>query len=144
MMNLRSCVRAKFVIGIAAVATVAGIGLTALPAGASVSPRATLAVPAGASVSPRATPACSPFWVKLSGQVIVTVCGVTTRNLSGPDQYTELLISGHANRVWLHQNPSGVGGWARCFEGENRSWTLDDPYRNPGNVQVSSNTAPCS
>ena len=49
------------------------------------------------------------------------------------------------NRVWFHQNPDG-SGWADCFSTSSppRSFTLSGRDRTPGNIQISSNTAPCN
>jgi len=48
------------------------------------------------------------------------------------------------NRVWLHQHADG-SGWGDCFETQNPPSTfgLSGRDRNPGNLQIALNTAPC-
>ena len=130
-MSRFSKITAKSSVALAALATVTAVGVTAQSAAAS--PR----------VSPDACGAHS-FWAELEGgQATAYVCGVSTKNLSGPDIYTGLTISDHANRIWLHQYPDGRG-WAHCFEGRDTSRGISGVDRNPGNIQISSNTAPCN
>jgi hypothetical protein len=130
-MPMFSGVRAKRSIRTAALVTVAAIGVVAGP------------VTAGATVSP-ATCNASNYWAYLQGSTFkLYLCGVGTTNLSGPDLYTRLVISNHSNRIWLHQNPDGIGGWAACFRAPNTQFGIIPMDQNPGNVQISSNTAAC-
>lgn len=92
-------------------------------------------------------PAGSGAWVGLhNANAVDCISGVgtLTRNqiiISEP--FTSMTIHVH-NRVWFHQNPDG-SGWADCFSTSNppRSFTLSGRDRTPGNIQISSNTAPC-
>ena len=119
----------KYRAGLAALAAVAAISVTAQPA------------TAGASVS---SDSCTgtTYWARLTGEATIYVCGVSTRRLGGSDIYTLLSISNHRNRVWLHQHPDG-SGWAICFEGPDRTFSLNGSDENPGNIQIVSNTAAC-
>ncbi len=69
------------------------------------------------------------------------ICAVTTINTTGLGPFTLLEKTTH-NRVWLHQNANG-SGWADCFWADNVDHPLKGRDQNPGNVQVSSNTASC-
>jgi hypothetical protein len=103
------------------------------------------APPAAASVTARIAPAsCGSgnFWVSLlDARFTLYLCSVTTRSLAGNDLYTVMNIHVR-NRIWLHQNPDN-SGWADCFEGKCAEIGLEHRDQNPGNIQVSSNTAPC-
>lgn len=101
------------------------------------------------AVSPAVNcPVGSGTWVGLhNANAVDCISGVgtLTRNqiiISEP--FTSMTIHVH-NRVWFHQNPDG-SGWADCFSTSNppRSFTLSGRDRTPGNLQISSNTAPCN
>ena len=104
---------------------------------------------AQASAAPAACGA-SNFSARLQGgSVTVYVCGVTTRGLGGSDLYSTLTIR-TTDRIWLHETVSGATGWADCTEqsdaNQSHEVTLSLSGRdtNPGNIQISSNTAFCS
>lgn len=102
------------------------------------------AQPAIAEASAQSSCGASNYWAYLQGSTFkLYLCGVGTTNLSGPDLYTELVISNHSNRIWLHQNPDN-SGWADCFQGANKQIALSGRNLNPGNVQISSNTSFCA
>jgi hypothetical protein len=82
------------------------------------------------------------YWVRLQDGFNLYLCSVTTKDLSGGTIYSKL-YSHVNNRIWLHQNPDG-SGWAQCFQGNGTTWGLSGVSTNPGNIQVSSNTAPCA
>jgi hypothetical protein len=46
------------------------------------------------------------------------------------------------HRIWLHADVDGAG-WAACFYSEDNDISIPQQYDDPGNVQVSANTAPC-
>jgi hypothetical protein len=69
------------------------------------------------------------------------ICAVTTVNTTGRGPFNLIEKTTH-NRVWLHQNANG-SGWADCFWADNADVPLTGRDQNPGNVQVSSNTASC-
>ncbi|HET7014380.1 MAG TPA: hypothetical protein VFI65_10745 [Streptosporangiaceae bacterium] len=106
--------------------------------------------PIVAQASATSTCGQANFWAELiGGTVKVYVCGVTTRNLGGPDLYSTLIIR-VPNRIWLHQTVSGSTGWADCDEQSGASMSgpvtvgLSGRDMNPGNLQISSNTAFCT
>ena len=119
--------RTKLAAGIAAIAAAAGTGLMGPPAAAVASPDS-----------------CNSgnAWAWLKSSFTLDLCGVGTTNLSGSDLYSKLHEGNHSNRIWLHQHPDG-SGWADCFRAPNTTWSLNMLQMNPGNVQISSNTAPC-
>lgn len=72
---------------------------------------------------------------------MVYYCGTGVHESGGIDPVSQVLPI-TANRIWFHQNPDG-SGWARCFEGKDELFSVPSAYRNPGNIQVVSNTASC-
>jgi hypothetical protein len=86
---------------------------------------------------------CGPSnaWVAMLGEHSdVYICAVTTVSTAGLGPYTDI-TSTVSNRIWLHQNANN-SGWANCFRGP-AEWLLSGENQNPGNIQVSSNTAAC-
>jgi hypothetical protein len=63
----------------------------------------------------------------------------------GGDPYrwpvTQLDLRAFSNRVWLHQNADGTG-WSVCLTG-GYDWDIYNSAQDPGNIQVSENTAAC-
>jgi hypothetical protein len=122
----------RVVVGTAAVAAV-GLG--------------TVVVAPAAAAAPSAAPqACSSsggnFLAYIQGtQYDLTFCGPHTVTTAGTGPY--VLIEDNApNRIWFHQNANN-SGWADCFRVQFASISLSGRDRNPGNIQVSANTAPC-
>jgi hypothetical protein len=117
----------------------------AISAAAVATLTAGLSVAGTAAASASQTPArCGPSnaTVHLGGASRnLYICGVGTLNTTGSGPYTLLEKSTH-NRVWLHQHANGTG-WADCFWADDVDIVLRGRDQNPGNVQVSSNTASC-
>jgi hypothetical protein len=96
--------------------------------------------------SERRPQACSSsggnFLAYIQGtQYDLTFCGPHTVTTAGTGPY--VLIEDNApNRIWFHQNANN-SGWADCFRVQFASISLSGRDRNPGNIQVSANTAPC-
>jgi hypothetical protein len=71
------------------------------------------------------------------------VCGVGTWTWN---QYYTLhairMPTSPYHRIWLHQNADG-SGWAVCFYSTGGNVSIPFGYDNPGNIQVSANTARC-
>lgn len=53
------------------------------------------------------------------------------------------LTNGTGYRVYLHQNANG-SGWADCFDTNNVYDIIGTRDANPGNVQVTTNSSPCT
>lgn len=69
------------------------------------------------------------------------ICAVITVDTVGLGPFNLIEKTTH-NRVWLHQHADG-SGWGDCFWADNVDTPLSGRDQNPGNVQVSSNTASC-
>lgn len=78
------------------------------------------------------------------------VCGIGTWTWDQAwDLYAIRMYTSPYHRVWLHQNPNG-SGQAVCFYSRDQDVYIQAYFydygtwiQTPGNVQVSSNTAPC-
>ncbi len=75
-------------------------------------------------------------WLVLPGN-----CYHEGDNVNGPGEPSSELTNGTGFRVWFHQYANGTG-WADCFS-NNNAYALTGRDQNPGNVYVSSNSAPC-
>ena len=136
-MSRFSGTRTRNSVKMVAMAAVAALGIV----GGPIVTQASAATSCGAS----------NFSARLQGgSVTVYVCGVTTRNLGGSDLYSTLTIR-TPDRIWLHQTVSGATGWADCIEESDATGpssqvtvALTGRDTNPGNLQISSNTAFCS
>ena len=105
---------------------------------------------ASADTVPTTSLNCAPgsgTWVGLHDVQGNVLCIIGTGTLVPQDfipaPYTSMVI--HVkNRVWLHQFANSTG-WADCFETQNppHAYTLTGRDQNPGNLQISANTAPC-
>jgi hypothetical protein len=106
----------------------------------------TVAVAPTAAAAGAAPQACSTsggnFLAFIKGtQFDLTFCGPHTVTTAGSGPYT-LIEDNAPNRIWFHQNANN-SGWADCFRVQFASIPLSGRDRNPGNIQVSANTAPC-
>lgn len=122
------------------VAVGATVGLTVAP------------VPAHASTTlPAAPETCSPGQPKLDYQYFVSYSSEPWSNVCGTGTWVWNTAYAMMNirmpttpyhRVWFHEFADG-SGWADCFYSEDvdmGTWLRDEE---PGNIQVSANTAPC-
>lgn len=78
---------------------------------------------AATSATPHNTYFCNPATVDVYGGTLLQVATQNTYD-----------------RMWVKEQG---GGWADCFEGYDRAWTMTGRDRGAGEVQLSSNTAPC-
>jgi hypothetical protein len=73
--------------------------------------------------------------------ILPGICYYAGANTNGPGDSSSILTNATGFRVWFHQMASG-GGWADCFS-NNSVYSLTGRDMNPGNVYVSTNSAPC-
>lgn len=158
-MDTRSRFRRLAVIAAGAVALGAGVLAAAGPAQAAASHPGVIVAsqtmtvttpspdPTAVEYAIRAADAapnvCGPSnaWVAMLGDnVDVYLCGVATAPTAGLGPFFDI-TSTVRNRIWLHQNANN-SGWADCRRGPGE-WLLSGRDANPGNIQVSANTAAC-
>jgi hypothetical protein len=63
----------------------------------------------------------------------------TLTNLPQPVDY---IMTSCPTRAWLHQHANG-SGWSLCINPDEKGAILYPPYRNPGNIQITSNPNHC-
>ena len=106
------------------------------------------AVPAGAAIAaPRLQAAASPYcsghsflWIDGAYPHCFFYTGTYVVTGSGP---MGTFVNNTGDRVWLHQNADG-SGWAVCLgHGMVYITAGGTVYQNPGNVQITTNTAIC-
>lgn len=114
----------------AALALVPGVALIAATAG-----------PAAASQPTPASCGAANAVVAVTGNHDVYFCGAATVKTAGDGPFTALSSRVH-NRIWFHQNANG-SGWADCRSVFQQDVRLSGRDQNPGNIQVSANTATC-
>jgi hypothetical protein len=68
-------------------------------------------------------------------------CADVTVNTTGLGPFQILSAKVH-NRIWFHQNANNTG-WADCHQAYMVDQLITGRDQNPGNIQVSSNTAAC-
>jgi hypothetical protein len=66
-----------------------------------------------------------------------------TYTFSGSQDSFSYLVNNTGFRVWFHQDANG-SGWADCFNHGNAYGIANGRDANPGNVQVTNNSSPCS
>ncbi len=82
-----------------------------------------------------------PRFAAMAFLVLPGSCYYPGNNENGPGDNSGILTNATGFRVWFHQNSNGTG-WADCFS-NNNVYSLTGRDMNPGNVFVSSNSAPC-
>jgi hypothetical protein len=132
----------NFAVVAAAAAIIAALAGTATANAASSSGNVGITNASHATSGAVASCNSSNAWVGVVGtNYDFWICGVATANTAGHGPFYELDIN-VKNRVWFHQNSNG-SGWADCFSGQYTSRPLTGRDKNPGNVQVTSNTSAC-
>jgi hypothetical protein len=76
----------------------------------------------------------------VSDPIVTCYFAGTTTSLGSGTQVTRV-TNATGFRVWLHQNADN-SGWSLCFN-NNNVYTLPAFATEPGNIQVSTNSAPC-
>lgn len=149
-MTITLCARRVASLGAAALA----VGFGAFAAAPAQAHSATPLAPATTSTAP---PTHSTASGKTSSVIPNVLCDTIVSNgnlialcsvgfyYDGGDPYrwpvTHLNTTLTANRVWFHQNRNSTG-WADCYSGGG-SYNITGRDRDPGNIQISANTAPC-
>jgi hypothetical protein len=139
-------------LAISALAVALGFGaLAAAPAQAQTNTRLTAAIGHTAAAAPGTAAATAhvTFNVNIVCDYIDTrgtdigLCSTGTYYDGGnPYRWPVTYVWNYAsNRVWFHQNQDG-SGWSKCFTG-GYIGSVPAAYQHPGNIFISTNTAPC-
>jgi hypothetical protein len=139
---MRISLNIRRITALAAAALALGLGaFLAAPAQAAGAAPLTAATQKASAVPPADSIVCDTI---VSRGNTIALCSTGTY-YDGGNPYrwpvTQLNTSLAANRVWFHQNHDGTG-WAKCYSG-GRSYNIAAAYQDPGNIFISTNTAPC-
>jgi hypothetical protein len=124
-------------------------GMSALAIAACAAATA-VAIPTAASASTGQAAACDKVGIiygYIGGNFTnVTFCGLGFYYRPSGGWQVQLVAPTTHNRWWFHQNADN-SGWAWCTDYTHENGFGDVPipskYQNPGNIQVSANTATC-